>query len=222
MSEAQEPHILHVLKEAESSTGIHRLGYDADGKLTSIFLSSAIANDDNIRALSAVSEVTCIRVSGSWSGISAEALGELRHLKHLERLELRYANRRVTMDFGMALARITSLRTLTITGSEMDLAAANFLCALPNLTTLQLKSTRDLTDANVVALAQLAQLEELDLSYTGISNASLDVLATLPHLKRLSVFGTKVTEEGVLQSKLAGKVAVQGAKFKTVSNPQDS
>jgi hypothetical protein len=203
--------LVRRLKEAEARSGFRRMVYDEGGKIRLVYLYSSVANDENLRAASHLPDLQGIRISAWYSGISGEALGELSRLHHLEKIEMR--NRPITLEFGMALGKISSLRTLTLTGSDMEAGAIGFLGALSHLTTLELRSCR-LNDAAVAALTQLRQLETLDLSYTGLSAANLDVLATLPHLKRLTVTGTSITEEEVLNSKLAAKVAVKGAKVK--------
>jgi uncharacterized membrane protein len=66
-----------------------------------------------------------------------------------------------------------------------------------NLTRLRL-SHNELTDRTVAKLAGLRKLERLNLySNPGITDASVDVLASLPGLKRLDVWNTGVTEKGM-------------------------
>jgi hypothetical protein len=65
------------------------------------------------------------------------------------------------------------------------------------LTRLRL-SHNELTDRTVAELAGLKKLERLNLySNPGITDASVDVLASLPALKRLDVWNTGVTEKGM-------------------------
>ena len=214
--------LVDLMKDAEARSGFRRMVCDKEGKVRSLLLSSSIANDENVRAAAHLPDLNFIRINCSWSGISADALGELRRLNHLDKLELRYANRQITLEYGMALAKVSSLRTLAISSSEVDLDAMSFLCALPKLTTLELKYCHEVNDANVVALTQLRQLESLDLTNSSVTAASLDVLAALPHLKQLTVTGTRITEEDVLHSKLVARVAVRGAKPKPVKKPDVS
>lgn len=207
-----EPELIADLRDWEERTGRRSLIY-TDNHLTGIILFAALATDENLRALPAAApELKYLRISGSWSRISPESLAELGRLKHLEKLEFRYANRQMSIEYGMALSHCQSLKTLSISGCELDSGMIGFLATLPNLTTLQLRSTRELTDAYAFALAGLPTVEELDLSYTRISDAALDLLATMPGLKRLNVTGTRVTEEGVQSSGLLGKAQVKGAK----------
>lgn len=206
--------LVRRMKEAEARNGFRRMICDDAGRIRTLFLSSTTANDENVRAAAFLPDLNAIRIYCSYRGISAEAIGELNRLDHLEKLELRYANHTITLQYGMALAKITSLRALALSNSDVDAQVLPLLSALPHLTTLELKSCRDLTDADLTALTQMRQLENLDLSFTTVSSASLDVLATLPHLKRLIITGTGITEDDVQLSKLAGKVVVKGAKQK--------
>ena len=218
--DASARELVKRLQAAEARTGFRRLIYDQEGKIRSVFLSSGLATDENLRGAAHLPDLTSVRISCSYAGVSPEALSELRRLDHLEKLELRYAaNRPVAVEYGMALARLSNLHTLIISSSEVDLKAVSFLCALPKLTTLELRACREFNDANVAALMQLRQLEALDLSYTAVSKASLDMLATLPHLQRVTLTGTAITEEDTANSKLTAKVSVKGAKKKLVDNP---
>lgn len=60
---------------------------------------------------------------------------------------------------------------------------------------LDLQSTQ-LSDETLVALPHFPNLEQLRLSNTGITDASVDYLMTLGPLKYLSVAGTNISEEG--------------------------
>jgi uncharacterized membrane protein len=65
------------------------------------------------------------------------------------------------------------------------------------LTRLRL-SHNELTDRTVAKLAGLKKLERLNLySNPGVTDLSIDVLASLPELKRLDVWNTGVTEKGM-------------------------
>jgi len=106
-----------------------------------------------------------IKINYSWSGISADALGELRLLDHLDKLELRYANRQITTEYGMAISKISSLRGADhqqqrhrSEGDRLPQRPAEAHHARPAF-------CREFSDANAVALTQLRQLESLDLSY---------------------------------------------------------
>ena len=61
---------------------------------------------------------------------------------------------------------------------------------------MDLSETR-LTDAGVAKLAHYSSLEKLKLNGTGITNESLKVLAKLPNLKSLNVYGTTVDDAGI-------------------------
>ena len=65
------------------------------------------------------------------------------------------------------------------------------------VTALDLSGSKALSDDGVRQLARLPCLEQLDLSGTAITDASLDVLRHLPRLEKLSLAGTRVTDAGV-------------------------
>jgi hypothetical protein len=208
--------LLEELRDVEARTGRRHIGYDADGKIVSITLDRWITSDVNIRALALFPDLTRVQIGG-WNGsLSPEALGDLAKLKHLDRLELRRFGSELTIDYAMAIGRMTSLHSLSIMGSDIHSPAISFLVGLRNLKSLELRSCDDLTDADFGALAQLSNIEELDLTYSGVSDKNLDSLAQLPKLKWLWVPGTRVTIEGVQNSRLYGKVTVRGAKNRPV------
>jgi len=64
--------------------------------------------------------------------------------------------------------------------------------------TCDLRDSRTVTDADVSALDGLAHLQEINLAYTNISDASLAHLVKLKGLRRLYLYGdTRVTDKGL-------------------------
>jgi uncharacterized membrane protein len=88
------------------------------------------------------------------------------------------------------------------------------------LTRLRL-SHNELTDRTVAALAGMHKLERLNLySNPGVTDASIDVLASLPALKRLDVWNTAITEKGMARLRelkpdleLQGEASSLGVEF---------
>lgn len=98
------------------------------------------------------------------------AIGDLRQLEHL-RLE----NTKLAADDFAAFANLTKLKSIGLEFVEVD--------RVPMLR----------------GLPPLAQLEALDVSYSNIGNADLPYLANRPHLKRLNLHGTGVTDSSMQQ-----------------------
>ena len=92
---------------------------------------------------------------------------------------------------GCKQLRFLSLMNSPLTGKEIEPLKA---CPI-----VQLRCTLcDLTDADVAVFTLFPMLGSLDLGDNpGITDASLDVLATIPTLQLLFIYNTGVTEAGI-------------------------
>jgi internalin A len=105
---------------------------------------------------------------------------------------------RVT-NLGLSkLVTLKRLRKLNISGAEVNAAALEPLTKLPQLESLSLWNCKAVDDAAAPLLARMAALTDLDVSYTGISDAGLRQLSGLAHLKRLYLTDTKVEQASAL------------------------
>lgn len=68
---------------------------------------------------------------------------------------------------------------------------------LGHVTSLQLSNSKAVSDEGIRHLARMQQLQELDLSQTGITDQSLEVIGELPNLESLSLVFTRVTDNGL-------------------------
>ena len=66
----------------------------------------------------------------------------------------------------------------------------------PQIVWLKLSDTQ-ITDAALVQVAQLKNLQKLHLEQTGITDAGLKFLRNLPYLEYLNLYGTAVTDVGL-------------------------
>jgi len=87
-----------------------------------------------------------------------------------------------------SIARLTALRKLSVTGSQVDDVAP--LAALTSLQALYLRGSHRLR--NVKPLASLLALRRLDLAYTAITDAS--ALQALVALEEICLTGTNVAD----------------------------
>ncbi len=89
-----------------------------------------------------------------------------------------------------------NLRYLNL-GNEMQITDADLklLEGLPNLQYLSLRKNKGVTDAGMAALTNLKELRYLDLRETGITNAALTSLKSLPHLSEVQCAFTAVDEQ---------------------------
>ena len=109
---------------------------------------------------------------------------------------------------GMALTRLT-LRDLP----NVDDRAMEVFDYLPKLRKLYLHELHSVTDEGLKHLAALQALELLDIwSVDKMSDATVDLIVTLPHLKELTIRTTEVTDATV--DKLLGMKSLQTLTFK--------
>jgi Leucine-rich repeat (LRR) protein len=97
------------------------------------------------------------------------------------------------------LCKVKQLRSLNLSGSNVDDDGLQTIAGIPSLERLELSHCVKITDAGVRHLAKLSNLTELDLRGTKTSDAALAALATMPNLRRLKLRETLVTKRGVEQ-----------------------
>jgi Leucine rich repeat/Leucine Rich repeat len=112
--------------------------------------------------------------------------------------ECRIAGGTRLTDLGLLkLAKLKRLRQLDLSGSAITASGLKALVDLPELRRLSLWNVKGIDDAAAPYLGALGNLTSLDLSNTDIGDGTLARLATLSNLKRLYVSETKVTQEGL-------------------------
>ncbi|HEV3122224.1 MAG TPA: hypothetical protein VGY53_09985, partial [Isosphaeraceae bacterium] len=113
---------------------------------------------------------------------------------------------RVNDDLFELLDNLDHLEHLSFGGNKMSGAALPLLKALPALRELSVSGQQRtdsglwsvaVTDFNVSNIAQLDQLEVLDLGETNITDRGLAELARLKNLRTLDLRGTRVTSKGL-------------------------
>jgi len=92
------------------------------------------------------------------------------------------------------LEHLTETHYLDVRGSPLQTLEG--LADLPQLQHLNLSGTQ-VTDAELPVLAALTQLQDLDLSSTQVTDAGLPVLAALTQLQDLDLSNTQVTDAGL-------------------------
>lgn len=130
--------------------------------------------------------------------ISGEGIQHLAGLKELTRLELR----ETSID-DSSLEIISQFPKLTF----LDVSECRSikgktlgeLGKLTGLTYLELREVKKVNDDNFAALGTLTNLTELNLEATRITDASTPTLLKMQKLERLSVAGSQMGDEGILQ-----------------------
>ncbi len=121
-------------------------------------------------------------------------LAELRHVEHLERLDVSGA--RAVGDEGVrALAGHTALRHLDLGGTAITDAALGVMRTLPSLESLSLWGTH-ITDEGVDALRGCDRLRAVNLGGTIVGDGAVRALAGKPSLHTFHS-GQGLTDEGL-------------------------
>ncbi len=158
--------------------------------------------------------------------LAMQYVGQLRPLRRLYMWDARVTDRGVA-----SLARLRRLEYLHISNAGIGDASLAALSGMPGLTGLGLQDNRfsdrglahlgrmrqlrtlwigsrndTITDTGLSLLANLTNLEELDLQFCAITDQGLESLRGLKNLRRIYLGDTKVSEEGrrMLEGSIAG------------------
>ncbi|RPI77935.1 MAG: hypothetical protein EHM42_13420 [Planctomycetaceae bacterium] len=136
--------------------------------------------------------------------VTSTVFEHVSSMKKLKFLDVGYS--RVNDDFFENLGELEQLEHFAFGGNKLSGAALPLLKLLPALKELDVSGNQRtdsglwgvaMNDFNVDQIAQLSQLEVLDLGETGVSDRGVARLAQLPHLRRLDLRGTRVTRQGL-------------------------
>lgn len=94
------------------------------------------------------------------------------------------------------IADIPSLKSLAIHGSDRGDAILRYVSNLSNLEELNL-SLSGVSDRGMLSLIALPKLRSVDLGFTRVTDEGLRVLAGIPSLKKVDVGRTPVTPQGI-------------------------
>jgi internalin A len=140
--------------------------------------------------------LTSLRLTGRWmTDADFERMGKL---KGLQWLEVDRAND--LTDRGLAaLSGLDQLFSLRVFNTQLNAKAAAELRKLPLLRHVLLREC-GITDAGVRELAAIPTLEELTLlDNPDVGDAGVKLLAQRPGLTRLSLEGTRITDQGLAE-----------------------
>jgi hypothetical protein len=103
------------------------------------------------------------------------------------------------LDVASGFAKLHSLEFDFLNDRAMEMVAAKFANpkpGAPTLCELTIVGT-DLTDAGYRAIAQLTELRQLEIDNWVGTGVELEIVATLPHLQRLSIDGRGLTQQDI-------------------------
>ncbi len=155
-----------------------------------------LITDEGVAAVKSWKRLRRLNLRGT--KITDTTLAHLAGIPSLESLDVGFAQ--ITVSGLELLGNLTSLKELTIGGNKLTDNGLQFLKQVPNLTYLDLSGSQrtdsglwfvSLTEPGTEAIATLKHLKELRLAGTQVSTRSLQKLATLDKLERLSLQRTK-------------------------------
>ncbi|MEZ6089526.1 MAG: DUF1559 domain-containing protein [Pirellulaceae bacterium] len=126
--------------------------------------------------------------------VTADGVAHLVGLP-LEHLQIDYCHR-LDDTISPSLKRLSSLKVLKLTETNIGDETLNALKTLRNLRELDLAKTR-ISDAGVLHLTNMHQLTTLDLSGNRISDAAISALAGKNQLRQLFLHDTWITDASI-------------------------
>ncbi|MFC1596734.1 leucine-rich repeat domain-containing protein [Planctomycetota bacterium] len=179
-------------------------------KLTALKHRSTTVTDFGMEYLAQSKTLSALLIQDF--GITSQAGEQIAKLDKLTQLEIfrcqGFGSDGVLALKGMKLSRLT-LRDLPM----IDDMAMEVFADLPELKRLYLHENDSISDEGLKNLEALKSLEVLDIwSVSQMSDATVDVIATLPNLKELSIKVTGVTDAAV--DKLLAMPKLESLTFK--------
>ncbi|MBC7856004.1 MAG: hypothetical protein IAF94_21455 [Pirellulaceae bacterium] len=175
------------------------LGDDEFRRVNNAVLGGNSFSDSDVRALALLPNLDYVVIESP--NVTDEGVTHLRGLKKVERFHV-IGNRSLSGKSWAVLGEWQHLHVLWLDGSHFGGDGILQLPALANLKELSVNNT-NLTDAGLERISWLPNLESLDLSHTQVSDAGLVHLKRLANLKDLTLENTKITNAGVKELRKA-------------------
>ena len=154
-------------------------------------LLPAIPTDDDLLRLNHPEKIGALLLANT--NVSDRGLAIIAHTRRLNMLDI--SNTRAGSQTLARLQNVRQLDGLFLTNLAIGDDDVVHLRELP-ITGLTLAGTQ-VTDAGMLHLACLTQLQHLDISDTKISDKSVPTLIAYAHLVNLSVGNTQISSEGL-------------------------
>lgn len=187
------------LKLAAKITTLKTLGSRLSSDHVSTEELGAVASIKSIETL----KFDCCQFKGS----------DLKKLMGLPKLTtIDWTDSQIDDDGMRGIGMLKSLTVLKLKGNQVTDAGVKFLSKLKDLEVLNLDKSRDdihiekaapITDAALVTLKPMKQLQSLSLRRNAITDAGLKHLADFKSLKELDLAMTQVTDAGIAKLQLA-------------------
>lgn len=102
-------------------------------------------------------------------------------------------------DEGMIsiVSKSQKLEEIAIMGGRISSRGVAAICTLPHLVSLWLAKLPHLGDECIDSVANVQQLRELSLEFTGVTDKGMEGLGRLEHLRTISLAGSKISDRGI-------------------------
>lgn len=160
--------------------------YNENNEVTSVFLQSVSINQDDLKHLARIPTLEFVSLHNCTFQASARVLQPLAALKHLKSLSLSGSN--VQSQQLVTLTDLPSLETVELDSTAIDDAVARYLVQLPRLESLKLLNIL-FTDRGVQWLSNSRSLKTLSISSPTITADCLRSVREFESLKEL-IIGT--------------------------------
>lgn len=162
--------------------------------LTELWLGSCNFSDAACASLSSLNNLKHLYVGFS-SGVTGAGLAKLGALTGLEKISL--AGTSLDRTGARMFLGMKQLTEIDASHTSLDSEAMVCLKDMFSLRELDLFGCENVGDRGLAALANLEQLEDLDLSRTGVTGRGLMHLGSLKKLRHLKLSRTGVTDDGL-------------------------
>lgn len=164
-------------------TGAQLSGLNKNFKLEKIVASHSKLNDEGLKNLSRVKSLAILECGGT--DITDKGLLYLRGMPNLRFLELSYCSNIDQAEVIKVLDSTKSLRSLKLKALKLNSKIIPHLIALAP-TRLQIADT-GLRDKDIVKLAKIPNLQEIDFSFNDINEKTFELFANLPTMKKIYI-----------------------------------
>lgn len=171
---------------------------EREGKIVAVSLRGTAIQDRHLATLAALKHLEVLDLEATEAGD-----GGMPHLAGLALIELRLDGTAVSDEGVTSLAKLTSLRRLSLANTYVDGSAFSRWPAAHGLEELNLLGCA-INDDAVVSVTRLRGLRSLTLAETDITSAAVAHLKTLTQLRELDLAATDIDDTAVAIGELTG------------------
>ncbi len=166
---------------------------DAAGRVTGLDFRASWVTDADMRKVARFPALTSLNLS--LSRVTDQGMQELRNLKDVVELDLRFAEY-VTDEGVSAIKNWKKLKSLDLHGTKASDTSLDHIAGIVSLETLDVGSVM-LTDVGLERLTVLSNLKALTIGGNELGDAGLQALRQMPGLQFLDLSGRQGTDSNV-------------------------